>query len=231
MFNPFATVSNYSEMLNKVAFFTFAGGVLVTLVLRRNVPEVEVLLAPFSVAASVVGFSIPLGTLAPGFGLALLARMFKLHDRISDVLGIRARFDVAEILLPLALHSRAAANVEKIRSARKDLMSRTFYSFASSSPKADSIPAHYVTMALDQWSWYWVVLETAFTLVFAAAVAATLKHYGVSSALLATTGVLLWALQGIRTLCARSALEEVKQILADPKRRQAVTGAFNEISS
>ena len=42
-------------------------------------------------------------------------------------------------------------------------MSKTFYQFASSTdPKIDS---HYVTMALNEWCWFWIMLDTGLLLL------------------------------------------------------------------
>jgi hypothetical protein len=230
MFNPFATVSSYSEMLNKIAFYTWGGATLVTLILRKIVPEIDSALAPYSVQVSFLGFALPFGTIAPAFLLALISRIFKLHDRISDLLGIRVRFDVSEILLPLALQSRASVRVDAIRRSRRNLMNTAFYAFASSSPGAAAIPAHYVTLALDQWSWYWVIVESTVTLTVSAAVCAAFKHFGASSAFLGLVLLLLWALQGVRIRCRNLALDEVEQILSDDSRTRTVMEAFNALS-
>ena len=77
--------------------------------------------------------------------------MTKLHDRLSDILHIRERFDISHILFPLALASGAACTVEqiwKIKRNRQDLMYKVFYKYASSSPGKSQIELHYITLAL-----------------------------------------------------------------------------------
>jgi hypothetical protein len=99
-FNLFTTSGDYPKMLNKIATSTFLGAILATWLLRYEIPRLDAALNPFSFSIPIAGVSIPFGTLLPALVVALLSRFFKLHDRISDILRIRQRFDVAEILLP-----------------------------------------------------------------------------------------------------------------------------------
>lgn len=231
MFNPFTTVKTYSEMLNKIALYTWLGVIVMIAFMRTTVPAVDTALAAWSVPAVVVGIKIPLGTIAPAFLAAFVSRMFKLHDRVSDLLGIRERFDVAEILLPLAVLTRSSVTVEGIRANRRELMRRAFYQFASSSPGASAIPEHYVHLALDQWSWYWVIVENSLMLLISASAYASLGHFGASTLTLAIILASLWILQGLRKRCSNHALEEVQQILSDSSRRDTVMGAFGAVHS
>ena len=94
----------------------------------------RILNAPVPIAT---GLAIPLGTILPAFLIALVSRIFKLHNHLSNILGIRHRFDLEAILFPLAIATSIAFPVEKVRQIkkqRKDLMYKTFYKYASSSP-------------------------------------------------------------------------------------------------
>src|SRR5262249_24368066 len=106
---PFlSTTKNYDEILKKLASFAFYETYLITLLLRAN-PRFD---AFFTVIESwgpigkVVGI-IPhhdvlnLSGFVIAFFVAVLTHAFKFHDRISDVLGIRRRFDRKSILIPL----------------------------------------------------------------------------------------------------------------------------------
>jgi hypothetical protein len=58
------------------------------------------------------------------------SRITRLHDLVSGLFGIRARFDRANILLPLAIMSGAkmsARQVANIKRDRSHLMRDTFY--------------------------------------------------------------------------------------------------------
>jgi len=162
----FKAVGDYPKMLNKIAVSTFTGTILAIWLLRYEVPALDNLLKPLSVPIKVFGdVNLPLGTILPALVVAALSRMFKLHDRISDIFRIRQRFDVGEILFPMAIASGASLSGDQIRAIRKNcksMMYKVFYKYASSTAGKAVIDSHYITMALDQWCWYWIVLELTF---------------------------------------------------------------------
>lgn len=214
--NPFAPVSSYAEMLSKIAIWTFASSLGATVTLRWNCPEIDAFLGRLAVPVPIEDLNIPLGTALPAFAMALVSRIFKLHDRLSDVLGIRRRFDRQEILIPLAAATGSSLTVEQIQkvdSRRDELMGRVFYKYASSSADTSKIDVHYVILALDQWSWYWVVLEALFVMAISGGL---LFFYGgaklaVVAAWAVTAGIGL--LQLIRGSCAKYAADEIREIL------------------
>ena len=221
-FNPFATVDDYPGMLNKISTFTFAGSILGIWLLRGEFATLNALLAPLSIPIPLQsGLSIPFGTVLPAFVIAFLSRVFKFHDRLSDLLLIRHRFDISAILFPLAIACGAHLTVDQIRQIkrrREDLMYRVFYKYASSTPGKAVIDKHYITMALDQWCWYWIVLELS-ALAFLIAVPSFIagKHLLASlflAGVLGSAGVL----QLIRNLCLDYALQQVEEIAAAPER-------------
>jgi hypothetical protein len=230
--NPFETVSDYPSMLNKIAAYTFGAAIAATALLRYQVPAIELFLAKFSVPIPVAGFSFPLGTILPAFMFAFGGRVIKLHNKISDLFGIRQRFDVHEILMPLALATGTrvtTSQLEKISSQRRQLMADVFYKYISSSTGKPVIEKHYTTMAFDQWSWYWILLEVS---IVAAIVGGVLLFTGKSFAaaiILISILLIIWALQVIRAACARYALQEVNQILSDEDRKREVEDVFSAL--
>lgn len=160
---PIEAPRNYPEMLNRIAFFTF----LFALVLSFAVPSPQEVLATQDWMKQLSNLNINFGfiTVSLGNGLvaagvALFCRIIKLHDRISNVLGIRLWFDIHAILIPLAAEAGVSLDfkrLEKVRLERSELMRKTFYRYASSTnPRIDS---HDIIMALETWSWFWVLLE------------------------------------------------------------------------
>src|SRR6266550_7831628 len=101
--NPFATVTSYPSMLNKIALFTLAVGIAMTWVLRSQAPTVELFLGRFDLPVEIEGNEVALGYVLPAILVAILFRVVKMHDRISDVLGTRQEFDLNEILVPLSI--------------------------------------------------------------------------------------------------------------------------------
>src|SRR6266487_2912905 len=125
--NPFATVGDYPAMLNKIAWWTFFTSLLATLLVRWRLPVIDAALeaVSFGVKVPVAGNMFSLGSLIPAFTMALVSRVSKLHDRLSDLLGIRKRFDRQEILLPMAAASGATLTpdqLQKIDAHRNNLM-------------------------------------------------------------------------------------------------------------
>lgn len=230
--NPFLTVKSYSEMLTKVATWTFFVSLAVTVVLRVRWPLIDAGLGTLSPQIPVAGVELPLGTLAPAFVMALISRVVKLHDRLSDLLGIRRRFDRQEILLPLAAMSGAIltpTQVERIDAARNNLMGQIFYAYASSDPSKSKIDPHYVTMALDQWSWYWILLEALFVIGCGGAVLFLVGDHLVGGAAAWLVVVGLGTLQLIRSSCRGYAADEIREILKVPGARATIQGVFNAL--
>jgi hypothetical protein len=230
--NPFASVSDYPSMLNKIALYTFGVTLLMALWLYYQVPALRPWMLPIEVTIPEFPAKIPLGVLFAAFVAAFLSRIFKLHDRISDMLGIRKRFDLEVILFPMASASGAALTLirqEAVRRERVRLMSDVFYKYATSSPGKAVIEIHAITMALDQWSWYWIVLEADAVALLAAGILSW-NGYGQQSSVF-VVGILIsvWALGGIRGLCSRYATDEIRQILLDPQRQQAVQNTFRAL--
>jgi hypothetical protein len=232
-FNPFATVDDYPGMLNKISTFTFAGSILAVWFLRAECRSVDALLAHLALPIPVAsGLLIPLGTVLPAFLIAFLSRVFKFHDRLSDLFAIRRRFDVTAILLPLAVACNANLTVSQIRQIKKnrqDLMYKLFYRYASSSPGKAVIERHYITMALDQWCWYWILLEVSALVFLLSLVFLSTGRYPVASACLAGVLLLIGALQLVRNFCADYALQEVEQIAASDERRAAIAAEFHAL--
>jgi hypothetical protein len=160
--------ATYSEMLWKIAqagfWLTFACTFLV-----RTDPWIDAQFARVEHLQAVQAFMTTIK--APelnvsGFMLAVLVSTFsratRFHDWISDRLNIRARFDRAAILLPLAVMSgvqMTARQVRHIAIDRDDLMRDVFYKYASSRSKHPLVDKHDIEGALEAWHPYWVFLE------------------------------------------------------------------------
>ena len=159
-------------MLKRLFLSTLAVGVICTLVLVWLSPDVQRQLSRG--AKFDLGFvSLPWLTVFIPVGLALFSRIIKLHDRLSDLLGLRERIDVDQILLPLAKGTGVALSAdsrERLVKHRHKLMKNAFYKYA---PDANdpSINKQYVADALDKWGWFWCFLEASVVVLFAAPVA------------------------------------------------------------
>ncbi len=231
-FNFFKAIVDYPKMVGKIALSTFAGSILAVWLLRHELPALNSCLGPLNTPIEVAGISISFGTVLPAFVVTALSRIFKLHDRLSDIFRIRQRFDVSEILFPMAIASGASLSGEQIRAIRRNrkaMMDRVFYKYASSTKGKAVIDSHYITMALDQWCSYWIVLELTFLACILAGTFWIAARYSLAATSLAVVLALICVLQGIRSLCSDYALHEVEQILGDSQRRQEVAGAFRAL--
>jgi hypothetical protein len=231
--NPFQQVTDYWSMLSRLFVFNLLSGWGATYLLRYYCPAVDEVLKELDVEVNLWGRQfVKLGYLLPAIAFALFSQMFLLHDRISDWLKIRHRFDVEAILIPLREGTRTRTrviSVDKISQLRRVLMPLVFYRYAGSAdPKIDK---HLIYRALDRWSWYWVLIEAL--AVFLPAGIALLFSREVLAGLVVLLGCALvigFALPFFRKHCVRYAEAEVRAILSDPERRIAVEQEFDALS-
>lgn len=231
--NPFSTVKDYATMLNRIAIYTFAVSLVAVIILRNNITSLEDLLKKLNLLIPVFnGVQLPAGTVLPAIIVAFVSRSIKIHDRISDIFQIRKRFDIYHILFPLAIASSStctASKIDFIKNNRKDLMKKVFYKYASSDPDKALIESHYITMALDQWSWYWIVLE-AISILFITSIALSFfSKFFISFILTLLVLVGIGFLQLVKFQCSKYALQQVEQIISDNTRKLEVQGVFNAL--
>jgi hypothetical protein len=232
--NPLAPVTDYQSMLNRIFWFTSAAAAVAVWVLRVNVTAIDLALARIDFAAELVGGkNVPGlgGCLLPALIVGITARVFGLHERISDWLKIREDFDVEVIIAELA--DRAGVDADSIgkpqlRRARHELMRQTFYPYVSGPHPA--VDGHLILQALDAWSWFWigVVMTALFVATGMALVACGVMVTGlqfIGWTLLAAV-VCLPAAYG---QCRRYAVAQVRAILDDPVRTDEVREAFAEL--
>jgi hypothetical protein len=230
---PKLTVSDYSEMLRKLSTVAFLVTLASVSFLRSQVTAVDQFLGRFDVAPQIGVFSVPIpfGTLVLAGIVAVLTESTKLHDKISQLLGIRTVFDVRWILVPMALLSGATVDrnrFHRITADRKRLMNDVFYRYASSAKKA-VIDSHLVVQALTAWSWYWICVESLVILTVTAAVFALFGKWSAATLVLAVMLVMLLLMRVFRAEASNYAEAEVSEILADNDRRQAVKSVLDAL--
>src|SRR5206468_2567149 len=77
--------------------------------------------------------------------VAWIGYAVRFHDRMSDLFGIRKRFDRNYILLPLAILTRSqlsAFQLNRVDANRDSLMRRVFYRYASSRAEKPLVDKH-----------------------------------------------------------------------------------------
>jgi hypothetical protein len=231
--NPFSQPKNYDEMLTKIVTFTFFISLAFVVVAARDWPRLWNFLHPTWLTFSIdpLGLrNVPTAYVIVAFLIVFVARVSKLHDKISDLFGIRERFDLHEILTPLAGGVGIAIDLikrEKLIERRDQIMRDVFYKYASSTDPV--IDQHLIWTALDKWSWFWVCVEG--TTVGVVALVLLLSIGAFRSA--AVTGMVtlfgtLIATQ-INRACASVAHSEVREILKDIQRRNDIADALRAL--
>jgi len=144
---------------------------LIVHILREKIPSLGAVLSKLPQAGEIMGVKVSLGTILLALLIAFVSRAVKMHDRLSNLLRIRRNFDVREILVPLAVKTIGSPTEDKlarITRQRDRLMDQVFYQYVSSTRHPGEIDSHLIEGALDQWSWFWCLLETAALLTLTA---------------------------------------------------------------
>lgn len=228
----FFAISDYSSMLNRIGWVTLFAWILAIAALSVFVAPIHAVLSQGLVKVPNTDVQVPAGVLGVAAILAGLSRAFKLHDRVSDLFGIRQRFDVKEILLPMAAAAGVRLSIEQqgqVEVKRRELMGQVFYKYVSSTATAAVIDRHVITMALDQWSWYWIVVEAAAVALTTSAVGAWFGATVLAFWLLVGVLGALWVLPHLRKQSVRYAQDQIKLILEDSAREETVSKAFRAL--
>jgi hypothetical protein len=233
--NPLAPVTDYQSMLNRIFWFTSASALVAIWMLRQHNPALNSLLNQIDLQlefSSDKTLPIPGGFLFPALAVGMLTRIFRLHARISDWLGIRETFDIEVILREFATEldlDVSSLTYEQLAENRHSIMRSTFYAFVGGSRPA--VDQQLIHQALDAWSWFWVGIEATlvftlagFGLIACGAIVPGLETIGIA-AVLAT-----FALPAMRRQCARYAVAQVRAIVDDPSRAATVRTAFAGLS-
>ncbi len=234
--NPLAPVVDYQSMLNRIFWFTTASALIAIWMLRLCIPELDRLLNQIDFTVAFGGdkiVPIPGGYLLPALAVGLLTRIYRLHARISDWLGIRECFDIEVVIGELAGQLKidlTPISNEELVEHRHDIMRKAFYPFVNGPrPQIDPQLIH---QALDAWSWFWIGVEA--TLIFMLA-GFGLIAVGVYEAGYQTVGgtfvVAAIAIPAMRNQCKRYGIAQVRAIVDDPARASAARSAFDELTA
>jgi hypothetical protein len=233
-FNPLAPVTDYQSMLNRIFWFTSASALVAVWILRLNIPALNHLLHRIDFTVEFGGNKVlPIagGYLLPAVAAGILTRVFRLHARISDWLGIRESFDIEVIIKEFATQlsiNLTFVSEQQLIACRHGIMRKAFYPFVNGFDPA--VDRQLILQALDAWSWFWVGIES--TMVFVLAGLGVVSGGALGVGLQIIGGTLLMAtigLPGMRRQCQRYAVAQVRAILNDPTRATAVRTAFAEL--
>jgi hypothetical protein len=131
----------------------------------------------------------------------------------------------------LAILSSSNITEEKYKlivNRRSILMNQVFYKYASSGEGSAKIDKHYIIMALDQWSWFWIFVEAS-VLLFITAIVVLSSAPNISFWLLVSVITLIVFMYVSYKKSGTYAYDEVIQILLDAHRKTEVRAVFNNI--
>jgi len=217
-------------MLNRIALFNFFTGVVILYFLSKYVHGINILVENTSWKIEIIGKNFSIFNVAIPFLIALISRIIKLHDRISDILGIRKRYDVKYILTPIA--EKAGYNTndkKKFVKNRRVLMSKLFYKYASSIEKDCIIDYHDVIMAMDQFGWYWVMIEVEFLLIIGILFSLAYRSFSFSFDLIIILLASFLISQNVLMQCKRYTSIEVDKICNDVNRKNEILNTLNAL--
>lgn len=222
--NPFSAPKDYSEMLNKIFVYTFFGSLFFTFLISSSSPTILAILNKSAIKVDVPGIKeVSIAYAIVPLIVALFTRVVKLHDKISDLFKIREAFDIQEILVPLTGGAGIPVTlltIDKFKKQRDEIMAQVFYKYASSTKPV--IDSHHIIMALDKWSWFWILIELIFvgfvSLIILLVIGAFQKAAWTATGIFA--GTLLASFT--QRICASAAHTQIKEILSDPDRKAEI---------
>jgi hypothetical protein len=234
-FNPLAPVTDYQTMLNRIFWFTTAAALAAVWWLRQYVPGLNSQLGAIDFVLQYGDdkvLPIPAGYLFPALAVGLVTRVFRLHARTSDCLGIRERFDIDVIMREFAErlgYDSSLFSEDRLIEGRTQFMRTAFYAFVSGpQPQIDPQLVH---QALDAWSWFWIGVEATLLFVLTGLGLVMASEYRVGVETIGAALVLsAIGLPLMRAQCQRYAVAQVRAILRDSVRESAVREAFDDLT-
>lgn len=235
----FLESANYTEMLKKLGSFLFYEIWIATFFLREiplinsSFSSMENSQALQSVISLIPGHDkLNLAGLLIALIIAGVSYAIQLHDRISDLFGIRHRFDVKHILLPLA--SKVGKRVtpkltQAISDGRDPLMRSVFYRYASSRDDKPIVDKHDIERALDGWSWYWILVEAMPVAIATALIAESLGDRGEALWFSGVFVCLLFAAWLFSFRLRRLTLPQIDAIVANKRAKAAIKKQFDAL--
>ncbi len=158
----FDTPKTYSEMVEKISKSAFFLTLFGLYILSCASSDFKSFLESISFGAKYecFGIELNLALLYIPLCVGICEHVFKIHDKVSSVFKIRQKYDKNIIIRTFYKYANIEFNNSKFDSKNVDkIMSNVFYKYASSTdPQIDS---HSIVLALNEWCWFWIFLDTA----------------------------------------------------------------------
>lgn len=221
----FSTPQNYSEMVRKISFYVLFVSLIITILLSHFLSDVGDLMQKISLGLTfeIQGIELCISYIYAPMLISLLENIFKIHDRISDLLCIRYRFDKDVIIR----HFLSRLKIKKLyksinKGNRKQIMQHIFYKYASSTDP--QIDRHLIDMALGAWCWYWILLDTSICILISGIIWLIFSFAWINVFVILVLFVVLYILMKILkdSQCCRYAKAEVDAILELPEQKGVI---------
>ncbi|MDQ0151019.1 hypothetical protein ACFO6R_13260 [Eubacterium multiforme] len=227
----FNVSKSYEDMLNKIGIFTLGFLVCGWYLILLSFPEFKKLINNsiknfFEISGSIklFSFTLPIVFVIPIF-IALIFRIIKLHDKISNLFKIRLKYDLQYIILPLAEGSNISINsINNIKENRSKIMNKIFYNYVGyENPQIDK---HLINMALDSLCWYWIVVEGLVVTSTTLSICIFSSRLGVIRFLILVLIFLIVSYILLEKSCIKKTESEIKAILDDEERKKYIEEFF-----
>jgi hypothetical protein len=227
----FGLPKDYDEILQRIFYTSFATGFACTIVLVKASPALQKFIDSINTSADI-GFirNIPVLYVLIPLLIGVFSRLLILHDMISDVFRIRYLFDTRCLLFPLAKGVGLTVTKDlqkKISSNRVNSMKAVFYKFAEfENPVIDK---HLVRTAVDNWGWFWVLVESSFLITVTAFIFGYMQKWNyVFGCLIALLVELIFILiYWLR--CQKGGARQVSAIILDKSRKKSIAKYFRSL--
>lgn len=226
----FSSPKNYSEMVEKISKCSFVVSVLLLYILSCSNKDFANFLfkISFGIKYEFIGVRLTLAGVVLPLSIGIIEHIFKLHDKISTILKIRKRYDKSIIISSLLKQLGLEKNIVKLNDNNvAKLMSSCFYKYASST--APVIDNHNILLALNEWCWFWIILDTEVLLLITGC-AFLLIQFSWCNALYILVLVIIIAILNflIKQQCSVYTKAEIKDILRDENRKKEIMVAIKK---
>ena len=220
----FDSPKNYSEMVGKIAKSTFVISLFLLYLFTCVNNEFNTFMKQisFNVEYEFIGIKLNLALLYFPLFIGIAEHIFKIHDKISTLLGIRNRYDKKVIAARILDICTIKRNIETLNSSEvKMILSKAFYKYASSTNPV--IDQHYVNLAINEWCWYWIALDTLVLFLVIGVLFLVIKWSWLNLlVVLAILAFLLLMMKLIQLQVKAYTTEEIKAIFSDKEREDEI---------
>lgn len=164
----FSSPKDYSEMVEKISKSIFVI-LIILLYLFSQINDgfnSAMLKLSFGAEYEIFGLKLNLALIYFPLLMGIFEHMFKIHDLFSDLLGIRKRYDRFVIVATIFEKAHFKYSIKDVSDHHvQTIMSRCFYKYASSGKP--EIDPHSITLTLNEWCWFWILLDTLVSVIIA----------------------------------------------------------------